>query len=161
MNSEHIDLLLDVLKFLGLFVTAATGIVGVLATKTWEEYTIRPAIFVPGQEEKTKRRFTKWGWWSLLLMVMGAVVGFGALAVETVRTRHKETLEAKQKKDDQTAHAQEITRIQHENQEEIGKRLEAQSLRMAEMFFQGRELDSQRAAFLEQARLAGLQVKIP
>lgn len=158
---RNIDTLFYILKFVGLLITAASGIVGFLGKRPWEDYVVKPAIVAPGHVAAQKRRITKWGWCSLGLIIFGSFVAIGAQIAETVRIKQKQSLERQEREAEQKAHQREITRIQRENQEEMAKRLQAQSLSLAEMFFQGRELDSQRAAFLEKAKLAGLDVRIP
>ena len=160
-NLRTVDLLLDILKYAGFLITAATAIIGHFGLTTWVESNVEAATVGTADGRQKIRKMTKAGWWSLLLIIFGSLVALGAQIAETTRAKQKDALDQQEKEAQQKAHQEEISRIGRENQEEMTKRLAAHSVNLAEMFFQGRELDSQRAAFLEKAKLAGVDVKIP
>jgi hypothetical protein len=155
-------------KTIGLLVAVVSGIVG---------------ICKDAKRKSGKLTFTKSAKWLLHLLCIGFLLSLTAdvneqiqsalksqqQKLDTAFSQHEARMDARRaafkSKEEveelQLTHKNDIERIQRENQQETRKQLDAQSVRMAEMFFQGRNLDAQRAGFLEQARQAGLQVKMP
>src|SRR5882724_3478297 len=81
------DLLLTLLKFLGIAVTVVSGVLGTI-TKTHEERTIHPIIY--GGETRTERKLTRWGMVSVILTILGSLVATGALIAESLKKKHED-----------------------------------------------------------------------
>ncbi len=94
------DTTIVILKFVGLAIAGAIGLLSFFTTKNWEERDIATALFVPGQAPKKKRRLTQWGKWSLVLLISSGLVTLFAQVTESVRTRNKELAEIKEREND-------------------------------------------------------------
>ncbi len=83
------ELLLTILKFLGIAVSVVSGVLGTL-TRTHDEKTISPVIY--GGEPRTERKLTRWGRISISLTIMGSVVAAGALVAESLKKQHDDAV---------------------------------------------------------------------
>ena len=141
------DTAIVILKFFGLAITGMIGLLSFITDKNWEEYEIQPAIFVPGRQPKKRRRLTRWGKWSLALLICSGLVTLTAQVTETVRSRKKEIAEAKEKADERARVAKEkeaererFAKEKEEDRKEFDRRLRAErehyEASTAEMIFQ-------------------------
>lgn len=75
------ELFLTILKFAGIFVSGALGILGTV-TRTHDEVTMPSAV--PGQPARTVNRMNRWGKCALALTITGALTAVAAQFAETV-----------------------------------------------------------------------------
>jgi hypothetical protein len=98
------DLLLTILKFLGIAVSVVSGVLGTL-TRTHEEKINRPNIY--GGETRTERKLTRWGTVSLSLTILGSVVATGALIAESLKKQHDDA-ESRKRTEQQIGQGKEV-----------------------------------------------------
>lgn len=95
------DVLLEILKLVGLVVTGVTGLIGFYTPKIWEEYQVPQTVYAPGRMPETQKRLTNWGKRSLILLLVSGAVTLTAHVVESVRAREKDAQAAKEKEEEQ------------------------------------------------------------
>ena len=106
--------ILTILKFAGIIVSGALGILGT-ATKTHEEVEL-PPLEEGGLPRKVKR-LTHWGRWALCLTIAGFVTALGSQIVESVKKQHEDA-ESRARTEDQIKQANEVLkRLEQQGQQ--------------------------------------------
>lgn len=170
--NQGIDTFLEILKFVGLVITGAMGLVGFFTTKIWEEYEKPQTIIVPGRPPTIGRQLTQWGKTSLVLLIVSGLVTLIAQLVETGRTNEKERQAAKEKQKERELAAKEkaddrerFAREKEEDRRVFDKRLGEERQRYeaatAELLLQRIEVDRQRAQLIERARDSNISLSLP
>jgi hypothetical protein len=169
---EVLDTAIVILKFVGLAVAGAIGLLSFLTTKNWEERDVQGGLIVPGQPPKKERHLTRWGKWSFGLLIFSGLVTLCAQIAETVRAHQKETAEATEKLNERNQAAKEkekererFAREKEQDRKEFDRRLSEERAKYlastAEFFLLKNDLERQRMQTTEAVRTSKVDLKIP